>query len=134
MQNFRSRLITWRLVVYLQSCFSFDTLSQANEFRLKNISKKDNTHAIYLITHRETGFQYVGSALNLKVRLDNYLTASGLSSMVKHNMYIAKAIQKHGYDAFSPQATNSNRRSTYETRSAHTRAVISQYLCSTFQY
>ena len=47
--------------------------------------------------------QYVGSSNSLSDRLSNYYTPSQLQRMANANSYIAAALKKHGYSAFSLQ-------------------------------
>jgi len=58
---------------------------------------KDKT-GIYMWTHKKSDKKYVGSAVDLFIRLNNYYSPSNLKN---DDNYICRALLCHGYSAFS---------------------------------
>lgn len=82
--------------------YEFRSIKEVDKFRL-TVPVNSNVKIIYLITHKNSKSQYIGSSINIRVRLDNYCTVSGLNGIIDKNIYIAKAIKIHGLEAFSIQ-------------------------------
>jgi len=55
---------------------------------------------IYRWVHRESGKSYIGSSINLSIRLKQYFNYNHISH-TKRNMTIYKSLLKHGYAEFS---------------------------------
>ena len=64
----------------------------------KVISENKGLAGIYIWTHIKSGKIYIGSAVNLSLRLSYYLKKSYLER--NKNIYIYSAIRNHGYPAF----------------------------------
>jgi len=113
-------------LLYTRNFSSFNSLSQANNQNSDSSSPKGNRKlnpilsyldvvadksrllsenkgkpGIYLWIHNESGKIYVGSAVDLSNRLNDYLRLSYLKDKKKVNSHIYSAIKFHGYSAFS---------------------------------
>lgn len=64
-------------------------------------NEKHSTSAIYLMTHKQSQRQYLGSTRDIIRRIDEYLTPNKLARIAAHHIRIASAILKHGHSAFS---------------------------------
>lgn len=51
--------------------------------------------------HEESGKQYIGSSINLSLRLSEYYRAGYLELQSKRGSAICRAIRKHGLNQFS---------------------------------
>jgi group I intron endonuclease len=73
--------------------------SNANTDKSTILLDNKNRTGIYQWTHKESGKIYVGSAVNLSKRLNNYFNENYLNH--DKNMYICNALLLHGHSAFS---------------------------------
>lgn len=80
--------------------YRFDDMKNVENFR-KTIHKRNQQSAIYLMTHKDTDRQYVGSAFNLRSRLDDYFQPARLEKIANKNIIIVRALMKYGYSAFT---------------------------------
>jgi group I intron endonuclease len=74
------------------------TYNNAETDKLQILKDAINKTGIYLWTHKESGKEYVGSAVDLSKRLRRYYSPSELK---RANNYISKALTHHGHSAFS---------------------------------
>jgi group I intron endonuclease len=75
--------------------------SNADTDKLQILTENKGKAGIYLWTHTLSGKKYVGSAIDLSKRLEDYYKLSYISDKSKGNSYIYNAIISHGYSAFS---------------------------------
>jgi group I intron endonuclease len=75
--------------------------NNAEADKLRILTETKGKTGIYQWTHILSGKKYVGSAIELSKRLNNYYSISYMSSKSKSRSYIYSAILKHGYENFS---------------------------------
>jgi group I intron endonuclease len=82
-----------------ESFVSTKIYNNAEIDKLMILKDNKNQAGIYKWTHLESGKNYIGSAVNLSLRLRDYFNKSFLNR--NKNMYIYNALLHHGYSAFS---------------------------------
>jgi len=75
------------------------TYTNADIDKFKILSDNKDKTGIYQWQHLESGKSYVGSAMDLSVRIRRYYNLSNLEA--NKNRYIDSALRLHGYSAFS---------------------------------
>lgn len=90
-------------LIYYYNCLTFipiasynDALSNKKQAILDNMGKS----GVYRWTHLGSNKSYVGSSVNLGIRLRNYFKPSFISHFSRDMMSINKALLKYGYSQF----------------------------------
>jgi group I intron endonuclease len=83
---------------YLILSFIPIVYSNAETDKSQILSDNKGLAGVYMFTHKETGKLYIGSSVDLSLRIKNYYSFSHLKQV---DNYIARALLLHGYEAFS---------------------------------
>nr|QXM15403.1 GIY endonuclease [Leucoagaricus naucinus] len=75
--------------------------SNFKENRLDIIKEEKNKKGVYCLVNKINGNIYIGSSVNLQVRMRNYLNSKFLLNKKNNNMPITKALLKYGVENFA---------------------------------